>query len=185
MPAEPPGHGLPLDQAAFERLDAFIKSHAQRLAPVGATIEASDLRQCGWVAAIEAAARFDPARGTPFEAFVRPRVRGAMVDEVRRILRQVPSMPLDPVTVEHAGPVAEPRWDAIVRNLDIACAISRLDVRDRTMLRDIYAGSRTPAAIAKASGQPHGRVRRQHWDALRCLREDLELRPWCTPARDA
>jgi RNA polymerase sigma factor for flagellar operon FliA len=48
-----------------------------------ASTDFSDLLSAGAVGLIEAAARFDPARGESFEAFAKIRIRGAMLDDIR------------------------------------------------------------------------------------------------------
>jgi RNA polymerase sigma factor FliA len=48
-------------------------------------LELDELVQVGMLGLIEAAQGFDPARGFPFEHFALSRVRGAMLDEVRRL----------------------------------------------------------------------------------------------------
>lgn len=48
-------------------------------------MEVDELVQVGMVGLIEAARAFDPTRGIEFEAFALARVRGAMLDEVRRL----------------------------------------------------------------------------------------------------
>lgn len=47
-------------------------------------IDADDLLQAGMLGLIEAARRFDPSHGAPFNAFAEQRIRGAMLDEVRK-----------------------------------------------------------------------------------------------------
>jgi RNA polymerase sigma factor for flagellar operon FliA len=49
-----------------------------------AHIEADDLIQAGMVGLVESAHRFDVARCVPFKAFALTRIRGAMLDELRR-----------------------------------------------------------------------------------------------------
>jgi DNA-directed RNA polymerase specialized sigma subunit len=44
-----------------------------------------ELIQVGMVGLIEASRSFDAARGVDFEIFARTRIRGAILDEVRRI----------------------------------------------------------------------------------------------------
>jgi RNA polymerase sigma factor for flagellar operon FliA len=48
------------------------------------SIELSDLVQDGMIGLIDAACRFDEARGIKFETFAERRVRGAMIDALRR-----------------------------------------------------------------------------------------------------
>jgi RNA polymerase sigma factor for flagellar operon FliA len=49
-----------------------------------AAIEHSDLVQAGIVGLMEAIEAFDPERGNDFETFAKLRIRGAMLDEIRR-----------------------------------------------------------------------------------------------------
>jgi len=53
---------------------------AQRLPP---QVEMSELVSVGMVGLVEAARRYQPALGVPFDAFARRRVQGAMVDALR------------------------------------------------------------------------------------------------------
>jgi RNA polymerase sigma factor for flagellar operon FliA len=48
-----------------------------------ASIDLGELRSAGALGLIEAATRFDPARGGSFEAFATIRIRGAMLDDIR------------------------------------------------------------------------------------------------------
>ena len=48
------------------------------------TVETGDLRGAGDIGLIQAIQNFDPERGVPFEAFCERRVRGAILDELRR-----------------------------------------------------------------------------------------------------
>jgi RNA polymerase sigma factor for flagellar operon FliA len=49
-----------------------------------ASVDVEDLVQSGMVGLIEAARKFDSAQGVSFESFASARIRGAMVDEIRR-----------------------------------------------------------------------------------------------------
>lgn len=54
---------------------------AARLPP---NVEVDDLIQAGMIGLIEAARQFDPAAGASFETYASIRIRGAMIDEIRR-----------------------------------------------------------------------------------------------------
>lgn len=79
-----------LDIAARdERVKAhlhLVKSAARALRSrlISKGVEFDDLLAYGMIGLLDAAARFDPTRGVPFEAFARPRVRGAIVDGIRK-----------------------------------------------------------------------------------------------------
>ncbi|MEF8794591.1 FliA/WhiG family RNA polymerase sigma factor [Thiohalorhabdus sp.] len=62
-----------------------IYYHAERLAPrLPNGLERDDLLNAGMVALIQAAGKFDPSRGVQFRTYADYRVRGAMIDEMRR-----------------------------------------------------------------------------------------------------
>ena len=48
-------------------------------------VEVDDLVQYGIIGLLEAEKAFDASKGIPFDAFVRQRIRGAMIDELRRM----------------------------------------------------------------------------------------------------
>jgi RNA polymerase sigma factor for flagellar operon FliA len=63
----------------------FVESLARRVASsMPHSIELSDLVQDGMLGLIDAAFRFDEARGIKFETFAERRVRGAMIDALRK-----------------------------------------------------------------------------------------------------
>lgn len=64
---------------------AFVESVARRVAAsMPHTIDLGDLVQDGMLGLIDAANRFDDSRGIKFETFAERRVRGAMIDALRR-----------------------------------------------------------------------------------------------------
>mgnify|MGYP006289333973 CR=1 FL=1 len=70
----------------LERFGEVVYYHAERLVPrLPNGLEKGDLLSAGMVALIQAARSFDPSRGVQFRTFADYRVRGAMIDEMRRI----------------------------------------------------------------------------------------------------
>jgi RNA polymerase sigma factor for flagellar operon FliA len=67
----------------------LVRNCAKRLARELrlADIELDELVSLGWVGFRESQKRFEPARGVPLEAYVYPRVRGAMLDGVINLAR--------------------------------------------------------------------------------------------------
>ena len=64
---------------------SFVESVARRVAAsMPHTIDLGDLVQDGMVGLIDAAHRYDDARGIKFETFAERRVRGAMIDALRK-----------------------------------------------------------------------------------------------------
>ncbi len=78
----------PLAPCHRERIAAglpFVESLARRVASsMPHSIELSDLVQDGMIGLIDAARRYDEDRGIKFETFAERRVRGAMIDALRR-----------------------------------------------------------------------------------------------------
>jgi RNA polymerase sigma factor FliA len=78
----------PLVASQRDRIAAglpFVESLARRVASsMPHSIELGDLVQDGMIGLIDAAARFDEERGIKFETFAERRVRGAMIDALRR-----------------------------------------------------------------------------------------------------
>ncbi|MCY4074833.1 MAG: FliA/WhiG family RNA polymerase sigma factor [Acidobacteria bacterium] len=76
------------DATAQERISSglpFVEALARRLASgMPHSIDLSDLVQDGMIGLIDAAHRFDESRGIKFETFAERRVRGAMIDALRR-----------------------------------------------------------------------------------------------------
>src|SRR5437763_5825193 len=63
----------------------FVESLARRMAAsMPNSIDVGDLVQDGVIGLIDAAHRFDEGRGIKFETFAERRVRGAMIDALRR-----------------------------------------------------------------------------------------------------
>src|SRR5207237_925116 len=81
-------HRQPLVARQRERVAAglpFVESLARRVASsMPHSIELGDLVQDGMLGLIDAAFRFDEARGIKFETFAERRVRGAMIGALRR-----------------------------------------------------------------------------------------------------
>lgn len=81
------------ERAALAARDALTLAHADLVRRVAYRIgrrlpphvDRADLVSVGMVGLIEAAARYRPSTGVPFEAFARPRVHGAIVDSLREL----------------------------------------------------------------------------------------------------
>jgi RNA polymerase sigma factor for flagellar operon FliA len=63
----------------------LVKRIAQHLAArLPSSVDIDDLLQAGMVGLLEAAGNFDPSRGASFETYAGIRVRGAMLDDIRK-----------------------------------------------------------------------------------------------------
>jgi RNA polymerase sigma factor for flagellar operon FliA len=79
---------VPISDAQRDRIAAslpFVEALARRVASsMPHSIELGDLVQDGMIGLIDAAHRFDESRGIKFETFAERRVRGAMIDALRK-----------------------------------------------------------------------------------------------------
>lgn len=80
------GSDQPLSPAALvERHGLLIKRIAHHLlGRLPASVQLEDLLQAGVIGLLEAARNYDAAKGASFETYAGIRIRGAMIDEVRR-----------------------------------------------------------------------------------------------------
>ena len=73
------------DQLVIEHV-GLVKALAQRLAQrLPSQVEMNELISVGVLGLIDAAGRYKPALGVPFDAFARRRVQGAMLDALREL----------------------------------------------------------------------------------------------------
>lgn len=72
----------------FEESLGLVEAIARQInKAVGAAVELEELRSFGREGLLDAARRFDPSRGVPFRAYATYRVRGSIVDGLRRLSR--------------------------------------------------------------------------------------------------
>lgn len=73
------------DTEFIKQYDAFVRGIVKHTrAQLGIEGDAEDLIACAYEGLIEARKRFDPSRGVQFKSFAYYRVRGAVLDGVRR-----------------------------------------------------------------------------------------------------
>ena len=85
--------GVPAHRVAAER-DRLILQYAPLVKYVAARtksglprhLDLGDLISCGMFGLIDAIERFDPERGVKFETYAAPRIKGAIMDELRDCL---------------------------------------------------------------------------------------------------
>jgi RNA polymerase sigma factor for flagellar operon FliA len=91
--SEPAKPSQRAQDAALEARNALVTEHvglvktlAQRLAQrLPSQVQVSDLVSVGVLGLIDAASRYKPSLGVPFDAFARRRVQGAMLDSLREL----------------------------------------------------------------------------------------------------
>jgi RNA polymerase sigma factor for flagellar operon FliA len=75
----------PQAHALVEQYGPLVRRIAHHLlARLPSTVNVEDLIQSGMIGLLEAGANYDASRGASFETFAGIRIRGAMIDEVRR-----------------------------------------------------------------------------------------------------
>ena len=77
-----PAPASPVDLSTHLRLVKRVASHFRGRLP--AALELTDLVQAGTVGLMEALQAYDPDKGVDFETFAKFRIRGAMLDEIRK-----------------------------------------------------------------------------------------------------
>lgn len=162
-------------------------------------VDYGDLVSSGTLGLFEALERFDPCSGRPFEAFAVPRVRGAMLDHVRKAdglpryttqeaaragersrprLVELDTLLADPAT---AGALADTAWyadPALVAEASDArawlrWAVDRLPDRSRRVVEWRYRDGMTFARIGHLLGVAESRAVQLHAHALASLRARL------------
>ena len=77
--------GYATDEELIVENVTLVKRIAHHLAArLPATIDINDLMQAGMIGLLEAAKNFDPSRGASFDTYAGIRIRGSMLDEVRK-----------------------------------------------------------------------------------------------------
>ena len=132
------------------------------------TVEFDDLVSLGYLGLVEAAERFDPHQGTPFEAYARRRVFGRMIDAYRRRnyprqTEQVSAEEPDPRSLE-AEIIAAIDEERAVASIEILTPrqtiVLRMLVRDHMTRAEVAAHLKiTPAAVSKLRATGIARLR--------------------------
>lgn len=80
----PEGSAVPSAEELYRSAEDLVEKALRRLRADGMQVDEDDLRSCGRQGLLEAARRFDPGRGD-FRRFAYFRIRGAMIDGVRKM----------------------------------------------------------------------------------------------------
>lgn len=78
--------------ANTERADELVRQHAplvkriahHLMARLPASVQVDDLIQAGMIGLLEASRKYEPSKGASFETYAGIRIRGAMMDEIRK-----------------------------------------------------------------------------------------------------
>jgi RNA polymerase sigma factor for flagellar operon FliA len=146
-----------------------------------------DLYAVGYLGLLDAAKRFDPAKGVKFITFAAPRVRGAIIDEMRRMnhyhhrreLRMEYIEALrdedDRLLLEPADPDLNPLDKAILKDQrrELMKNIANLSEMERQVIFMYYYGNFDMKGIAKVLNRTESRVSQIHSKAIKRLRNRM------------
>ena len=166
------------DRAAFA---PFYDRYAPLVYPLVLRIvreaaDASDVLQEVFWEVWQAAATYDPARGSP-EAWIVTRARSRAIDRVRSVRRRGETFvaPLD-----EAMAASDPAPDAAEAAEDrgtVRSALDRLSAPQREVIELAYYGGLTQSEIAERLKQPLGTVKTRIRLGLERLREVVQRTP--------
>src|SRR3989475_12456850 len=168
--------------------------------PVGAVAGPDDLESAALIGLIDAVDRFQPERGVPFEGYASLRIRGAVLDEVRRVdelgradrrrQREAAAqgeegsyqrtVSLDELIENgyHGGAeqdeLAE-RYEAEDLRMRVRSAMACLPPRQREVLERYYGQSLTLREAAPRVGISEARACQLHGRAIQNLRRELAV----------
>ena len=144
------------ERELLKRYGPMLDRQARRLsARTGHAVSPDDLWSAGAMGLIEASRRFDPARDVKFETFAEHRVRGAMVDEMRRMDHLPRRLRDDADKVErararlaqqhHREPSVEEVAEAVGGQLDDVMEVMQLLQPAVPVVDDVAASEALPA----------------------------------------
>ena len=133
--------------------------------------DAADVLQEVFWEAWQAAASYDPARGSP-EAWIVMRARTRAIDRVRAVRRRGETFvaPVDEALAADRRDLAE----AVADRTDVAGVLERLPEHQREVIELAYFGGLTQTEIAERIKQPLGTVKTRMRTGLSRLREIMK-----------
>jgi RNA polymerase sigma factor (sigma-70 family) len=165
--------------------DALVVEHVWLVGPIARSValglprsfDVDDLEAEGFMGLLSAATRYRPGvhAGTPFSAFARSRIRGAMLDSVRRRHWEESTRPPIPrkMQVAYIDDFRERLDDGMLRKR-LRSAIERLTARQRAVLGAYYAENcESFASAGELLGLSEADVTREHDAVIAILRERL------------
>ena len=174
---------LPAEQ--MPELNRIVRALACKLRarlPNECGIEMADLIQAGNVGLLQAARTYEPGRGAPLAGYAKFRIRGEMLDMVRRNVgrgrtavfvdfEELPDwearLPANPEYSPQAGALKRQRMKIIVEELE------RLPAKDRAVVRLRYSREMTLGQIGAALSVNESRACQIHQRALARLKRAL------------
>lgn len=176
------------DPVDMSRLVRILASRVLAALPAGSGVEMCDLIQAGNIGLLQAARTWHPSNGAPLAGYAKFRIRGEMLDAVRRHSRPARagittqgSTADDGTDLEGMLP-ASPDWspeNVLARNQRAAILgeeVARLPERYRAVVRMRYGHELTLREIGSALSVRESRACQLHKSALGRLRKALSRR---------
>ena len=176
----------------IERYLPLARDLSRRVRAIGTPVtDSDDLASAAFLGLIDAVDRFEPGRGVPFEAYASLRIRGAMIDELRRTGERARNTEAEdqPRIVSLDG-LLEDDWrdvftaseapfdDAFDREdlrYRVQGALDGLPPRQRELLARYYADSLTLREAGQRMGISEARACQLHGRAIVNLRRALAV----------
>ena len=192
LPGPPPVRSVAAADVASPDLSRLVRALAGRVhasLPKGSGIEMSDLIQAGNLGLLQAARTFRPETGAPLAGYAKFRIRGEMLDAVRR--HSGPEIPGAPVpgcppnsqentleTAISAPPEHSPQASLLARERAeiLDQELERLPPRHRKVVRLRYKEELTLREIGALLHVNESRACQLHRSALKSLRRALRNR---------
>jgi RNA polymerase sigma factor for flagellar operon FliA len=136
------------NQIGTQQAQALVAQHAplvkkialHMLARLPASIQLDDLMQAGMIGLLEAAQKYQPTKGATFETYAGIRIRGAMVDEMRKGDWVPRSVHRNARRVSRAIKVVEDRTGAEALDAEVADELGMTLVEYHACLSDSNSG---------------------------------------------
>ncbi|EKE80822.1 RNA polymerase sigma factor FliA [Idiomarina xiamenensis] len=128
-------------QRIIEQHTGLVKRIAHHMmARLPASVQVDDLIQAGMIGLLEAARNFDGGKGASFETFAGIRIRGAMLDEIRRGDWAPRSVHKNNRMVANAIKIVENETGRDARDVDVAAQLAISLDEYHHILREVNAG---------------------------------------------
>jgi RNA polymerase sigma factor for flagellar operon FliA len=173
-------------------------SRCMRIPPTSLA-DRDDVASAAMIGLIAAVDRFDHRRGVPFEAYASLRIRGAVVDELRRVDERgradrrtesaALAVSLDALLESgaHQGPVVDDGFSERHEQEDLKTriqnALGRLPARQREVIARYYGDELTLREAGAKMGVSEARACQLHGRAIQNLRRELSVHVTAAPAR--
>jgi len=167
--------------------------------PHASLADSDDIASAAMIGLIGAVDRFDPRRGVPFEAYASLRIRGAVVDELRRVDERGRAdrrpegtelaVSLDVLLEQgtHQGPAVEDGFTERYEQEDLRTrvqnALGRLPARQREVIARYYGDELTLRETGAKMGVSEARACQLHGRAIQSLRRELSVHVTAAPSR--